>query len=113
MPLINQAEVVAIDEAQFFDTDLTNICNQLANNGVRVIVAGLDMDFLGNPFGVMPQILAIAEEVTKVHAICSKSGKMASYTDRIVDNDELILLGDIKKYQALSRKEFLKSNKSK
>ena len=71
------------------------------------------MDFRGKPFGPMPYLLAIAEYVTKVHAVCSKSGKMASYTHRIIDNDELILLGDIKKYQALSRKEFLKSNLSK
>ena len=106
-------EVIGIDEAQFFDNEIVKVCNQLANSGKRVIVAGLDMDFKGNPFGPMPSLLAIAEYVTKVHAVCSKSGKMASYTHRIIDNDELILLGDIKKYQALSRKEFLKSNLSK
>ena len=108
-----QAQVVGIDEAQFFDNEIVKVCNQLANSGKRVIVAGLDMDFRGKPFGPMPYLLAIAEYVTKVHAVCSKSGKMASYTHRIIDNDELILLGDIKKYQALSRKEFLKSNLSK
>ena len=106
-------DVIGIDEVQFFDNDIISVCNSLANNGVRVIAAGLDMDYLGHPFGPMPNLLAIAEYVTKVHAVCSKSGKMASYTHRIVDNDELILLGDIKKYQALSRKEFLKSNQSK
>ena len=71
------------------------------------------MDYMGKPFGPMPNLMAIAEYVTKVHAVCSKSGKMASYTDRIVDNDELILLGDTRKYQALSRKEFIKSNTPK
>ena len=113
LKLSESFEVIGIDEAQFFDDEIVNVCNQLANSGKRVIVAGLDMDFKGNPFGPMPNLLAIAEYVTKVHAVCSKSGKMASYTHRIVDNDELILLGDIKKYQALSRKEFLKSNPSK
>ena len=113
LKLSESFEVIGIDEAQFFDGEIVNVCNQLANSGKRVIVAGLDMDFKGNPFGPMPNLLAIAEYVTKVHAVCSKSGKMASYTHRIVDNDELILLGDIKKYQALSRKEFLKSNLSK
>tara|TARA_Y100001958_G_scaffold50206_1_gene33591 strand:- start:890 stop:1471 length:582 start_codon:yes stop_codon:yes gene_type:complete len=113
LKLAESFEVIGIDEAQFFDDEIVNVCNQLANSGKRVIVAGLDMDFKGNPFGPMPNLLAIAEYVTKVHAVCSKSGKMASYTHRIVDNDELILLGDIKKYQALSRKEFLKSNLSK
>ena len=113
LKLSEKFEVIGIDEAQFFDEKIVEVCNQLANSGKRVIVAGLDMDFKGKPFGPMPNLLAIAEYVTKVHAVCSKSGKMASYTHRIVDNDELILLGDIKKYQALSRKEFLKSNKSK
>ena len=113
LKLSESFEVIGIDEAQFFDDEIVNVCNQLANSGKRVIVAGLDMDYKGKPFGPMPNLLAIAEYVTKVHAVCSKSGKMASYTHRIVDNDELILLGDIKKYQALSRKEFLKSNLSK
>jgi len=113
LKLSESFEVIGIDEAQFFDDEIVNVCNQLANSGKRVVVAGLDMDFKGNPFGPMPNLLAVAEYVTKVHAVCSKSGKMASYTHRIVDNDELILLGDIKKYQALSRKEFLKSNLSK
>ena len=78
-----------------------------------MIVSGLDMDYKGKPFGPMPNLLAIAEYVTKVHAVCSKSGKMASYTHRIVDSDDLILLGDTKKYQALSRKEFIKSKTTK
>ena len=108
--LSEKFEVIGIDEAQFFDDSLVDVCNELANLGKRVIVSGLDMDYKGKPFGPMPNLLAIAEYVTKVHAVCSKSGKMASYTHRIVDSDDLILLGDTKKYQALSRKEFIKSN---
>tara|TARA_B100002019_G_scaffold176716_1_gene152616 strand:- start:15509 stop:16096 length:588 start_codon:yes stop_codon:yes gene_type:complete len=111
--LSEKFEVIGIDEAQFFDDSLVDVCNELANLGKRVIVSGLDMDYKGKPFGPMPNLLAIAEYVTKVHAVCSKSGKMASYTHRIVDSDDLILLGDTKKYQALSRKEFIKSNKIK
>ena len=108
--LSEKFEVIGIDEAQFFDDSLVDVCNELANLGKRVIVSGLDMDYKGKPFGPIPNLLAIAEYVTKVHAVCSKSGKMASYTHRIVDSDDLILLGDTKKYQALSRKEFIKSN---
>ena len=111
--LSEKFEVIGIDEAQFFDDSLVEVCNELANLGKRVIVSGLDMDYKGKPFGPMPNLLAIAEYVTKVHAVCSKSGKMASYTHRIVDSDDLILLGDTKKYQALSRKEFIKSNTTK
>ena len=103
-------DVIGIDEVQFFDDEIVSVCNSLANNGVRVIAAGLDMDYLGNPLGPMPKLMAIAEYVTKVHAVCTKTGKMASYTHRIVDNDELILLGDIKKYEALSRKAFNRLN---
>ena len=111
LPLINQAKVVAIDEAQFFDTDLTNICNQLANNGVRVIVAGLDMDFLGNPFGVMPQILAIAEEVTKVHAICIECYDFANHSYRKNTDTDLVKLGEKEEYQPLCRNCFLRKPK--
>ena len=111
--LSEKFEVIGIDEAQFFDDSLVDVCNELANLGKRVIVSGLDMDYTGKPFGPMPNLLAIAEYVTKVHAVCSKSGKMASYTHRIVESDDLILLGDTKKYQALSRKEFIKSNTTK
>ncbi len=107
--LSEKFEVIGIDEAQFFDDSIVEVCNELANQGKRVIVSGLDMDYKGKPFGPMPNLLAIAEYVTKVHAVCSKSGKMASYTHRIVESDDLILLGDTKKYQALSRKEFIKS----
>ena len=111
--LSEKFEVIGIDEAQFFDDSIVEVCNELANQGKRVIVSGLDMDYKGKPFGPMPNLLAIAEYVTKVHAVCSKSGKMASYTHRIVESDDLILLGDTKKYQALSRKEFIKSNTTK
>ena len=111
--LSEKFEVIGIDEAQFFDDSIVEVCNELANQGKRVIVSGLDMDYMGKPFGPMPNLLAIAEYVTKVHAVCSKSGKMASYTHRIVESDDLILLGDTKKYQALSRKEFIKSNTTK
>ena len=104
-------DVIGIDEAQFFDDSIVEVCNKLANSGKRVIVAGLDMDYKGNPFGPMPNLLAIAEYVTKVHAICTRSGKMASYTHRIAKSDELILLGDTRKYEALSRKEFIKMKK--
>ena len=113
LKLAESFEIIGIDEAQFFDDEIVNVCNQLANSGKRVVGAGLDTDYKGNPFGPMPNLLATAEYVTKVHAVCSKSGKMASYTHRIIDNDELIVLGDTKKYQALSRKEFLKLNLSK
>lgn len=108
--LSENIDVVGIDEAQFFDDTIVDVCNELANSGKRVIVAGLDMDYQGKPFGPIPYLLAIAEYVTKVHAVCTKTGKMASYTHRIVDNDELILLGDIKKYEALSRKAFNRLN---
>ena len=104
-------DVIGIDEAQFFDETIVEVCNKLADSGKRVIVAGLDMDYMGKPFGPMPNLLAVAEYVTKVHAICTRSGKMASYTHRIAKSDELILLGDTRKYEALSRKEFIKMKK--
>ena len=105
-------DVIGIDEAQFFDDSIVEVCNKLANSGKRVIVAGLDMDYKGNPFGPMPNLLAIAEYVTKVHAICTRSGKMASYTHRIAKSDELILLGDTRKYEPLSRKEFINNGEA-
>ena len=104
-------DVIGIDEAQFFDETIVEVCNKLADSGKRVIVAGLDMDYMGKPFGPMPNLLAVAEYVTKVHAICTRSGKMASYTHRIAKSDQLILLGDTRKYEALSRKEFIKMKK--
>ena len=111
LEIAEKFDVIGIDEAQFFDESIVEVCNKLADSGKRVIVAGLDMDYMGKPFGPMPNLLAIAEYVTKVHAICTRSGKMASYTHRIAMSDELILLGDTRKYEALSRKEFIKMKK--
>ncbi len=107
---VNEADVVAIDEAQFFDDDIITVCNQLANNGIRVIVAGLDMDFKGKPFGPMPQLMAIAEFVTKVHAICTKTGNLAHFSHRTSENDELVLLGERNEYEPLSRAAYNKLN---
>ena len=101
-------EVIGIDEAQFFDNGIVKICNDLANEGIRVIVAGLDMDYKGNPFGPMPNLMAVAEYVTKVHAICAKSGKLANHSHRISTNKSLIHLGEKESYMALSRLEFQK-----
>ena len=112
--ILNQVEsvdVVAIDEAQFFDAEIIDVCNQLANNGLRVIVAGLDMDFKGNPFGPMPNLMAVAEFVTKVHAICTKTGNLAHYSHRTAENDELVLLGERNEYEPLSRAAYFKLNK--
>lgn len=101
--LANDVEVVGIDEAQFFDDNLPNVCNQLANNGVRVIVAGLDMDYTGKPFGPMPHMLAVAEYVTKVHAICVKTGKLASFSHKKAGNSKQVELGEKDLYEPLSR----------
>ena len=112
--ILNQVEgvdVVAIDEAQFFDAEIIEVCNQLANNGLRVIVAGLDMDFKGNPFGPMPHLMAVVEFVTKVHAICTKTGNLAHYSHRTAENDELVLLGERNEYEPLSRAAYFKLNK--
>ena len=111
LEIAEKFDVIGIDEAQFFDESIVEVCNKLDDSGKRVIVAGLDMDYMGKPFGPMPNLLAIAEYVTKVHAICTRSGKMASYTHRIAKSDKLILLGDTRKYEALSRKEFIKMKK--
>jgi thymidine kinase len=97
------AEVVGIDEAQFFDNELVSVCNKLASMGVRVIVAGLDMDYLGNPFGPMPELLATAEYVTKVHAICMKCGNLAHHSHRIINSDKLVVLGETDSYEPLCR----------
>ena len=102
--LSGDIDVVGIDEAQFFDDGLADICNQLAGHGIRVIVAGLDMDFKGKPFGPMPKLCAIADDVTKVHAICVECGNLALYSYRLVKDDKLILLGEQDEYQPLCRK---------
>ncbi len=109
LSLANGYEVIGIDEAQFFDDGLPDVCNELANAGFRVVVAGLDMDFQGKPFGPMPHLLAIAEYVTKVHAICVRSGKLAHYSHRIVNDESLVRLGELESYEPLSREEFVKS----
>lgn len=96
-------DVAAIDEAQFFDDDLPKVCAQLASNGVRVIVAGLDMDFKGEPFGPIPELMARAEYVTKVHAICMKCGALANHSHRITEQEELIVLGETESYEPLCR----------
>ena len=99
----SEVDVVGIDEAQFYDAGLVDVCIQLANNGTRVIVAGLDMDFKGNPFGPMPALCAIADEVSKVHAICVKCGELASFSHRMVKNDKQVLLGETTEYEPLCR----------
>lgn len=96
-------QVVGIDEAQFFDDELPYVCNTLANKGIRVIVAGLDMDFQGMPFGPMPALMAMAESVTKVHAVCVKCGSPAMYSYRLVPNDARILLGEMESYEPRCR----------
>lgn len=101
--LAQNVDVVGIDEAQFFDMNLPNVCSQLANMGIRVIVAGLDMDFRGKPFGPMPHLLAIAEYVTKVHAICVRCGDLAHYSHRKTEADKLVLLGETDIYEPLCR----------
>jgi thymidine kinase len=100
-------EVVGIDEAQFFGNELVSVCNELANRGKRVIVAGLDMDYQGKPFGPIPQLLATAEYVTKVHAICMKCGNLANYSHRTVNDDKLVVLGETDAYEPLCRKCFM------
>jgi len=109
--LTHDAQVVGIDEAQFFDEALTQVCNTLANNGVRVIVAGLDMDYLGNPFGPMPALISTAEYVTKVHAICLECGDLAHYSHRIVKSNSLIYTGEKESYEPLCRRCFLEKTK--
>ena len=107
--LADGCDVVGIDEAQFFDDEIIRVCNDLANKGVRVIVAGLDMDFKGNPFGPMPHLMATAEYVTKVHAVCTRTGNLAQYSYRKSKNDNLVLLGEVEEYEPLSRAAFYKA----
>lgn len=101
--LTGNAQVVAIDEAQFFDNRLIDVANSLANDGKRVLIAGLDMDYLGRPFEPMPQLMAIAEYVTKLHAVCTESGMMAHYSQRVVANDSRILVGEADSYEPRAR----------
>lgn len=104
-------DVVGIDEAQFFDEELSAVCNVLAGNGVRVIVAGLDMDYLGKPFGPIPALMATAEYVTKVHAICPHCGDLANYSHRMVDQDGQVMLGETDVYEPLCRRHFMEKQK--
>lgn len=99
----NNVDVVGIDEAQFFDDELISVCNKLANSGVRVIVAGLDMDFTGKPFGPIPSLLATAEYVTKVHAICMQCGNLAHYSHRKTADEKQVMLGETDSYEPLCR----------
>ncbi|CAL2104019.1 Thymidine kinase [Tenacibaculum sp. 190130A14a] len=107
--LANDVDVVGIDEAQFFDDEIVAVCNDLANRGIRVIVAGLDMDFKGKPFGPMPALMATAEYVTKVHAVCTRTGNLAHYSHRKAQSDDLVLLGETQEYEPLSRAAYYKA----
>lgn len=107
--LADDCEVIGIDEAQFFDRELANVCRQLANQGIRVIVAGLDMDFQGKPFGPIPDLLATAEYVTKVHAICVRCGNLAQFSHRTSPEESLILLGETDHYEPICRTCYVKA----
>jgi thymidine kinase len=106
--LWNKEKIVAIDEAQFFDAELPKVCNELANKGVRVIIAGLDMDYQGIPFGPMPHLLSIAEYVTKVHAICVSCGNLAQFSHRTANEEGQVLVGALEKYRPLCRSCYFK-----
>jgi thymidine kinase len=107
--LADDCDVVGIDEAQFFDDEIVQVCNDLANRGIRVIVAGLDMDYKGNPFGPMPALMATAEYVTKVHAVCTRTGNLANYSYRKSKSNSLVLLGETEEYEPLSRAAYYKA----
>lgn len=106
LELVGNSEVIGIDEAQFFDQDIVDVCISLANKGKRVIVAGLDMDYLGKPFGPMPDLLAIANYVTKLHAVCIKCGGIASYSFRTSQENDQVVLGEKEHYEARCRNCF-------
>lgn len=101
--LAGDVHVVGIDEAQFFDISIVDVCNELANKGIRIVIAGLDMDFMGKPFGPMPALLSIAEFVTKVHAICMRCGNLAQYSYRKSEDEQVVLLGEKNLYEPLCR----------
>ncbi|MGD0342877.1 MAG: thymidine kinase [Bacteroidales bacterium] len=101
--LAGDVNVVGIDEAQFFDNTIVEVCNKLADEGIRIVLAGLDMDFMGNPFGPMPALLSIAEYITKVHAICMRCGNLAQYSFRKSNEDQVVVLGEKDKYEPLCR----------
>jgi thymidine kinase len=110
---LNDIQVVGIDEAQFFDEGIIEVADKLADNGIRVIIAGLDMDYRGKPFGPMPYLMAIAEYVTKVHAVCVETGNLAHYSYRKTEADDLILVGEKDVYVPLSRAAFVKKYRAK
>lgn len=111
--LADGVEVIGIDEAQFFDEGIVEVCNELADRGARVIVAGLDMDFKGKPFGPMPNLMATAEYVTKVHAVCVRTGNLANYSHRKTADEKQVMLGEQNEYEPLSRAAFNKLNKKR
>ena len=111
--LAGDVRVVGIDEAQFFDDTIIDVCSRLADNGIRVVIAGLDMDFKGNPFGPMPALLAIAEYITKLHAICMRCGNLAQYSFRKSEEEQVVLLGEKDKYEPLCRECFNKATGKK
>lgn len=111
--LTSDTDVVGIDEAQFFDQGIVDVCNELANRGIRVIIAGLDMDFKGQPFGPMPALMAVADDVLKVHAICVKCGALAYVSHRIVEGEKRVLLGETGEYEPLCRCCYEKSINAK
>lgn len=113
LQLAVKVDVVGIDEAQFFDMGLVEVCNTMADRGIRVIVAGLDMDYRGRPFGPIPGLMAIAEYVTKVHAICQRCGNLAQYSFRKSQDDQLVLLGELDEYEPLCRKCYLLATRKK
>ena len=102
----SNCDVVGIDEAQFFDESVVEVANKLANSGIRVVIAGLDMDFMGRPFGSMPNLMATAEYLIKVHAICKRTGNLANYSRRISASKDLVQLGETESYEAVSRRVF-------
>lgn len=108
--LAQDVDVVGIDEAQFFDAEITRVCQILAHKGIRVIVAGLDMDYLGKPFGQMPNLLSIADYITKLHAICVRCGNIASFSHRTSKQDGQVLLGEKDIYEPLCRKHYFEAN---
>lgn len=114
--MTSEVDVVGIDEAQFFDDSIVEVCRELADSGVRVIVAGLDMDYTGKPFGPMPALMATAEYVTKVHAICVRCGNLAHHSHRLTQDEKLVVLGETDSYGAICRhcfKELVRDKKEK
>ena len=109
--LSGNTDVIGIDEAQFFDSGLVEVCNTLANQGIRIIIAGLDMDYKGKPFGAMPRLMASAEYVTKVHAVCVRCGDLAHFTYRLTKSDKLVEIGASESYEAVCRSCYYELNK--